>query len=289
MEAILAPEDEIVVTARKRNNTGDPLHVINQQSFAAAQEIDQAVIGPVAVAYANNVPSPIRTGVRNFLKNLREPIVFINFVAQLKPESAARTAGRFALNSTVGVGGLIDIAKRRPFNLPERRNGFANTLGYYGVKPGPYFFLPLFGPTTVRDAIGAVADSSLLITAIGTPFNQPSYSVPASALGAVDRRIAFDEDLQRIREDTGDAYGARRTFYLCRRQAEIDLLRGHRGHTAPTLQFGVRNGAQAPDNADLQCDSLPISAAAYPTDPNEAHLAREVADAGDEALSAPEG
>ncbi len=251
-EATLAPEDEVVVIAHKRNNAGDPLHIVNQQSFAASQDVDQALVAPIAIAYASHVPGPVRGGVRNFLKNLREPIVFVNFLVQLKPASAAQTAGRFALNSTIGGLGLVDVAKHRPFNLAERHNGFADTLGYYGVKPGPYFFLPLFGPTTLRDAFGAIADSSMLITAIGAPFNQASYTLPASALGAVDRRIALDEDLNRIRNDATDAYGSRRTLYLCKREAEIDELRGRR----PTLQFGGRSDAKAPDSAKLQCDSL---------------------------------
>lgn len=259
-----APQNEVVVTAHKRDNSGDPLHVINEQSFEATQHVDQVVVGPVAVAYVRHVPGPVRTGVRNFLKNLREPIVFVNFVVQIKPVSAAKTAGRFAVNSTLGVAGLVDIAKGRPFNLPGRHNGFADTLGYYGIKPGPYFFVPLFGPTTVRDAIGAVADSSLLIAAIGAPFNQASYTVPAGALGAIDRRIAFDEDLRRIRGDTADAYGARRTFYLCKRQAEIDALHERRADPKSTLQQSdMYIGAST--SSKLQCNSLPLTDAAEAT------------------------
>jgi phospholipid-binding lipoprotein MlaA len=118
----------------------------------------------------------------------------------------------------------------------------------------------------LRDAIGAVADSSLLITAISAPFNQPGYTVPAGALGAVDRRIAFDADLQRIRNEATDAYGARRTLYLCKRQAEIDELRGRR--PSPTLQFGGRGDAQTPESANSECDFLAQSALEAESDPS---------------------
>ncbi|WP_298670702.1 VacJ family lipoprotein [uncultured Sphingomonas sp.] len=254
-QPVQAAQGDIVVEAHRRNDAGDPLHALNEKSFEATQAVDRALVAPVAFAYKRHVPEPVRDGLRNFLKNLREPIVFVNFLLQLKPGKAAETAGRFALNSTVGVAGLVDIAKRRPFNLPRRPNGFADTLGYYGVKPGPFFFLPLIGPTTLRDAIGGVADRALLLGAIGAPFNRPTYTVPATVLGTLDRRIEFDEDLKRIRDDTADPYLSRRTFYLCKRQAEIDALHGHRKSTVITrLQAETHNDTSSSARSRLQCD-----------------------------------
>lgn len=101
--------------------------------------------------------SPIRSGLRNFRFNLHEPIVCVNFLFQHKVGKAGETLARFAINSTIGVAGVFDMAKRRTFRLPRRRNGFGDTMGFYGVKPGPYFFLPLIGPTTARDLLGTVA------------------------------------------------------------------------------------------------------------------------------------
>ena len=170
------------------------------------------------------MPRPIRSGLRNFLKNLSEPIAVLNFLLQLKPDKAAETVGRLAINTTLGVAGLIDVAKRKPFNLPYRRNGFANTLGYYGVKPGPYFYLPLVGSTTLRDFIGNQLDMLLLPTALGR-YSRPKFVIPAAILGELDHRIEFDDELSKIRA-TGDPYVAARTYYLQKRQAEIDALRG---------------------------------------------------------------
>ena len=217
---------DIVVTGR-RPSPADPLEDLNSASFEVTQSVDQAIVAPVAFAYKEVMPRPIRKGLRNFLHNLGEPITFVNFMLQLKPGKAAETLGRFAINTTVGAAGLIDVAKREPFNLPYRRNGFANTLGYYGVKPGPYFYLPLVGSTTLRDFIGNRLDLFLLPMALGRPFNRPAFGIPAAALGELDHRIEFDDELAGIRA-TGDPYVAARTYYLRKRQAEIDALRGRK-------------------------------------------------------------
>src|SRR3546814_4173394 len=97
---------------------------------------------------------------------------FLNFLLQFKIGKAAETLGRFVVNTTFGVGGLVDVAKTKPFNLPYRRNGFANTLGFYGVEPGPYFYLPLVGPTTLRDMAGNGIALLVLPTTVGAPFNR---------------------------------------------------------------------------------------------------------------------
>lgn len=266
--ATQAAPGDIVVEAHRLNNAGDPLHALNEKSFEATQAVDRAVVAPVAFAYKRHVPGPVRDGVRNVLKNLREPIMFVNFLLQLKPGRAAETAGRFAINSTAGVGGLLDIAKRRPFHLPRRPNGFADTLGFYGVRPGPFFFLPLIGPTTLRDAIGGIADRALLLTAIGAPFNRPAYTVPATVLGTLDRRIELDEDLKRIREDTANPYISRRTFYLCKRQAEIDALKGHRAkaHDTQTSSAPPDQPARS-SRPPLRCDAIRSFDAAPTSEP----------------------
>jgi phospholipid-binding lipoprotein MlaA len=215
--------DELLVTARKAS-PGDPLEKVNIKSFAATQAVDRAVFGPVALAYAHTVPRPLRSGLRNFLGNLHEPDVFLNFVLQLKPGKAAETFGRFAINSTLGVAGLFDVAKRRPFRLPRRANGFADSMGFYGLKAGPFFFLPLIGPTSLRDLVGNSLDRLVLPVAVGNPFNQITYTLPTGILSSFDRRAEFDEKLQKQRA-TADPYVASREYYLDRRQAEIDGLR----------------------------------------------------------------
>lgn len=253
-------QSEILVTARPRHVAGDPLQDVNARSFAATQAVDEAFIGPVSHQYERRLPRAVRDGLRNVLYNLREPSVFLSFLVQLKPGKAVETFVRFALNSTIGGGGLVDVAKRRPFKLPRRLNGFADTLGYYGVKPGPFMFLPLLGPTTLRDLVGDSLDRFLLPLAVGAPFNRPSYTVPAAVLTALDHRAEFDEELQQLR-DTGDPYTASRDYYLQRRQAEIEALRGTRRRaTSPTLPATEPIAASAPLQAAPEVPIAPETA-----------------------------
>lgn len=220
---------EAVVTARSR--VGDPLQDFNVASFNVAQDIDRAVLAPTSRAYQKVVPQSVRTGFGNFLKNLREPVVFVNFLLQLKIGKAAETAGRFAINSTIGVAGVMDVAKKKPFYLPGRRNSFANTLGFYGVKPGPFFFAPLLGPTTLRDLFGNIMDQVVPIGPV-QPFRGRATTLPIAVLSSLDYRAEFDVELERQRA-TEDPYMAARRYYLERRQAEIDALKGRKRMKAP--------------------------------------------------------
>jgi hypothetical protein len=137
---------------------GDPVIKLNMASYSVAQSVDHAIIEPAAMGYKKHVPSPIRAAVRHFFANLTEPVIAVNFLLQLHPGKAAETVGRFGINSTIGIGGLLDVAKTKTFKLPYRVNGFGYTFAYYGVKPGPFLFIPLVGPTTLRDAIGLGLD-----------------------------------------------------------------------------------------------------------------------------------
>jgi phospholipid-binding lipoprotein MlaA len=219
--------EDIFVTARKRNPI-DPVEAINVQAFEAVQAVDKAVVGPVARGYADAVPNPARDGLRNVINNLDEPIVVVNYLLQLKPGKAVETLGRFAINSTLGIAGLFDIAKRKPFNLPYRANGLANTLGYYGVGSGPYFYLPLIGPTTLRDVLARPIDLAILPAIAGRPFSHPAFAIGKWAIGSLDERAREDERIKARREENADVYAIVRDEYLAMRRAEIDALHGRR-------------------------------------------------------------
>ena len=239
----------ITVTARGHPPKEDPVQAVNVVSYQAVQAVDKAVIGPIAHGYEKGVPHQVRKGLHNLLNNLDEPIVFVNFLLQLKPGKAVETLGRFTINSTLGVAGLIDVAKKKPFRLPRRSNGLADTLGYYGVGPGPYLFLPMIGSTTIRDMFGRVIDLSLVPALVGKPFNDPTFALAKGALSSLDERAQFDDDLEKLRT-SHDPYAAQRAYYLQRRQAEIDVLRGKR------------------DNADVDIDAIvnaPTTTAPAPT------------------------
>lgn len=215
--------NEIVVSARVKTPS-DPLVQFNAKSFEVIQAVDDAVVAPMAMGYKKSVPSPIRSGLRNFLRNLEEPVSALNYMLQLKPGRAAKSVVRFAFNTTVGVGGLVDVAKRKPLNLPYRPNGFANTFACYGIGNGPFFFLPLVGPITLRDLVGLTLDKPLFTLAIGKPFNRPYYSIPAITIDALNDRIEQDAILNQMRQESPDPYVATRELYLKQRRAEIAAI-----------------------------------------------------------------
>lgn len=269
--------DDVVVVGRDRR--GDPLSGVNQHTYEATQAIDKAVFGPAALTYRKQVPKPIRSGIRNFIWNLREPVVALNFLLQHKVGKAFETVGRFALNTTIGVAGLFDAAKKKPFRLPRRRNGFANTLGFYGVKPGAYMFLPLIGSTTVRDLVGLVADQTLVPVGPLRPPGGSATAIPLAVLSALDFRAEFDEELEALRAQKRP-YVALRDFYLQRRQAEIDALHGRRPYPPPpTRSLGVildpdaaaRVGEPTEDLSVGAIDA-PLSTTAAPVEPSAASV-----------------
>lgn len=290
-----ADDDEggIIVTARRRYFKGDPLEGLNVASFQAVQAVDKAFVGPVAMGYKKNIPSPIRTGLRNFLTNIGEPIAFVNFLLQHRIGKAAETVGRFAINTTLGIVGLFDVAKRKPFNLPHRNNGIAYTLGFYGVGSGPYMFLPLIGPTTLRDVIGRVLDLMLVPTLAGSPFNKPAYALAAGTINSIDERAEADDTLRKLREESSDPYSAVRDHYLKQRQAEIDALHSHRKPKAEAKDAAA--GAVSPEATPAEASSVaPVATDRVPpvaAEPETAGVtpgASPAAVSGDEASSGTE-
>lgn len=136
----------------------DPIESINRSIWTFNWEyLDKYIFKPTAEAYVDYVPSPLRSGVYNFALNLNEPFSIVNNLLQFKFHRAAKTTGRFVLNSTVGLLGWFDIAKHA--GLVREEEEFGEVLGYYGVGDGPYLMLPGLGPSSVRDETGDFIDS----------------------------------------------------------------------------------------------------------------------------------
>jgi phospholipid-binding lipoprotein MlaA len=251
-----AGEPEIVVTAEPGAPPGDPLQEVNAAVFGVSEDMDEALVEPVAKAYEKVAPRGVRRALRNVFRNLREPIVAVNYLLQLKVGKAFETVGRFGINSTIGLGGIIDVAEKKPFNLPRRPNGFANTLGFYGVKPGAYFYLPLIGSTTVRDLFGGTVDALFLASVLPAPIDKPIVTIPAGTLSALDYRIENDEAIRALYDESANPYRDAREAYLARRQSEIDALRGKVAApiVAPVAEPGPVPSAEpanAPDPAPV--------------------------------------
>lgn len=252
------PVGEIVVEGQVGPPKSDPAEAVNEASFKVSQEVDRLLVEPMAYAYRDGLPEPIRDGFGNLVRNLGEPSNALNFLLQGKIGKAFKTLGRLAINSTLGVGGLFDVAGKRA-NLPYRRNGFANTLGYYGVGPGPYLYLPITGPTTVRDQIGITLDQALLPFVIGKPFNKPAYAITYFAINGLESRLRDDPELGKIKE-SDDPYVARRESYLAQRRRDIAELKGEPIEDRDDYWGDLNDGAppSAPANPAPGSDGAPM-------------------------------
>jgi phospholipid-binding lipoprotein MlaA len=238
----------------------DPLEPLNRISYAITRPIDRFILRPLAITYKTVVPKPAREGARNLIGNASEPIVFVNDLLQLRPDRALRTLLRFVINSAIGVFGLFDIAKRKPFHLPHRNNSFGNTLGYYGIGPVAYLYLPVFGPTTLRDRIGQIGDAfvrdPLLDKALSPRSGRrvyrdsPQLGTTGTVIGVVeglDLRAENDAELRTIQEDSIDPYAALRANFMQDRAGEIAALKSKDG-VAPEVD-GFRDPLIDPEES----------------------------------------
>lgn len=197
----------------------DPLERLNRGLFRVHKGVDKAVVRPVALGYKTVTPRPVRRGVRNVLNNLGEPVTFLGDVLQGQFVRAGETATRFVANTTIGVLGIFDVAT--PLGVPIHYEDTGQTLAVYGVSAGPYLFIPILGPTTVRDGVGRIVD----VTA--NPVNWASFEGDTAAktgvyvANAVDTRATLDPELQRLEETATDEYATIRSLYMQNRRAEI--------------------------------------------------------------------
>jgi len=270
-----AADNEIIVDGTAYGPPeSDPIAVFNETSYRITNDLDEALVEPVAYAYRDGLPVPLRDGLGNVVRNLSEPANFLNFLLQFKIGKAFETLGRFAINSTLGVGGLFDIAEKPGVGLPYRRNGFANTLGFYGVDTGAYLYLPITGATTVRDLIGSTLDQAVLPTLVGRPFNTPEYAIPYFVVSNLDARLEVDAELE-VLDSTVDPYTARRDTYLARRERDIALLRGEEPPEPPVILEELENELEC---GDVVCDDDPEieSDAAESADPIPEISARQL-------------
>lgn len=195
----------------------DPLEVMNRGIYKFNDTVDKAAVKPIAGAYKAVIPSPLRTGVNNFFTNLGTVVTIINDLLQFKLDKAMTDTGRFVINSTFGIAGLIDVASMD--GIEKRNEDFGQTLGYWGWKDSTYVVLPLLGASTVRDTGGLLFDSALI---------DPVYYVDhiptrnqAIALKFIDRRSQYLPASDLLDEAALDPYAFMRDAYMQRRNSQI--------------------------------------------------------------------
>lgn len=215
---------------RPRHARGDPLEGFNRAMFSVNAALDRLFFRPLAKTYQKVVPKLVRKAFRNIFSNIQEPLVFANDVLQLKPKRAVHTLLRFAINSSIGIGGTLDLAKTEHVGLVHHDNSFGNTLGRYGIGPGPYLYLPLFGPNDLRDFTADLGEGQVLPFVFGTPFDRAEYRVSRGVITGLDLRAEADGALNALLGGAVDPYATLRSAYLQDRAGTIAELR----HSAPT-------------------------------------------------------
>lgn len=193
----------------------DPLEPVNRAIFTFNDFFNSYVFSPVVDAYRFIVPEVVRDSVHNFVWNLKAPAVFANEVIQGDFENADIVIRRFAVNSTLGLGGLIDVASHHNLYAPLPED-MGQTLAYYGAGEGMYLVLPIFGPTTFRDLTGEVTDSMVL-----DPFNAWARNTDEeqliyyrSGLRALDWAEHNLDNYNDLTRGTLDSYAATRSAYI---------------------------------------------------------------------------
>ncbi|WP_010185212.1 MlaA family lipoprotein [Sphingomonas sp. PAMC 26605] len=248
---------------RHHRTKGDPLEGFNRTMFSLHQFLDRIAFRPLAMLYKTVFPKPLRTGIRHVFSNVGEPLVFANDVLQLKPKRALKTAGRFLVNSTIGIGGVLDVAKTRDFNLPHHDNSFGTTLGHYGLGPGPYIFLPLVGPSDFRDFGAGIAQGQTYAFTIGTPFDRAEYRVSEAVLTGLDLRVESDGALKALLGGAVDPYATLRSAYLQDRAVSIAETHSAKAAAASALDDPLTDPAADPLK-DPAAGAAPTSAAPTP-------------------------
>jgi phospholipid-binding lipoprotein MlaA len=201
-------------------NQNDPYEAQNRQVFAFNQSLDNHVALPVAKFYVHAVPAPAREGIHNFLDNLDVPVTFANDVLQGAADRAVDSLGRFTINSTLGIGGLIDVAAK--LGIPEHDADFGETLAVYGVGEGPYLVLPVLGPSNPRDALGYGVDIALDPSTWITWRSSIYFKLARGVLKIVDERAQNIDTIAEIERTSVDLYATTRSLYRQHREAEIN-------------------------------------------------------------------
>ncbi|HSH98917.1 MAG: VacJ family lipoprotein [Methylophilaceae bacterium] len=195
----------------------DPIEGFNRGVYKFNDVADKTVIKPVAGAYKAVLPSPVRTGVGNFFRNLNTFVSAINNLLQFKIANATSEAGRFVINSTFGIAGFIDVASMD--NVPKHTEDFGQTLGYWGVGDGAYLVLPFIGPSSVRDTTGLVVDT-LAFDPISY-VDDPRTRNLGRLLYIVDKRAQYLPASDLLDEAALDPYAFMRDAYLERRANQV--------------------------------------------------------------------
>ncbi len=205
--------------SRANRVAGDPLEPMNRAIFGFNTAVDKAVLTPVSKTYRAITPKPARNGLRNFLHNLSSPVILVNDLLQGEWKRAGDTTARFVLNTTVGIGGLFDVAKSS--GIERHKEDFGQTMAKAGIKPGPYLVLPLLGPSNFRDAIGRLPDQYFSPLHYTEFEGKNTFNDSRRIADVVDKRSRSLNSVEKLRRNAVDEYANVRNLYRQTREDDI--------------------------------------------------------------------
>lgn len=197
-------------------NPADPFEPFNRGVFGFNEGVDRAILKPVATAYRDITPSPVRTGVTNFFGNIGDVWSLVNNILQGKPRESVETLMRVSFNTIFGFAGVFDIATE--MRLEKHSEDFGQTLGYWGMGSGPYLVLPLLGPSNFRDGIGTAVDANADLV---NRTDRVPVRNSLAALRVVNTRANFLSAGDVLDQAALDKYSFTRDLYLKRRESQI--------------------------------------------------------------------
>ena len=210
-------------TLSQPTDPNDPLESYNRSVFEFNDDLDKHILKPVAQGYDAITPNTVQKGINNFFSNLDDFVVIVNDLLQFKVGQLGSDTARFLVNSTLGLAGLIDWAS--DMNLPKHNEDFGQTLGHWGVPPGPYFVLPFIGPSTIRDTGGLIVDTTELDPiwrqvedGLPAPQRDPDRAQIITAIKTIDLRASLLKAEKILDEAALDKYIFIREAYLQRRE-----------------------------------------------------------------------
>lgn len=222
---------------RKPDNVSDPWEPYNRKMFAFNQWLDHWLIKPVARGYVAVFPKGVRTSIRHVLNNLNEPLTAANCLLQGRVKGVGISAGRLLINSTIGLVGIRDVATDA--RLPAQFADFGQTLWTWHVDSGPYLILPVLGPSTPRDAVGAGVDTYLdPVRYVGQNSTaSDDLSLARVIASGIDKRASALGALEEMQKESVDYYATFRSLYLQNRNADLTSAQPRKAAPVPSPNF----------------------------------------------------
>ena len=231
-----APSTASLIAQSDTNNDNDPLESLNRAILEFNEFLQALLLRPIAEIYVMMLPDFALDGIHNALLNLSSPVILANDILQWEPERAWKTTQRFFINSTIGLGGLMDPAK--DFGIEGHKEDLGQTLAVWGVPEGFYLVLPIFGPSNPRDAVGLFLNTYLdPISHWADNTNREEITLARTLVTGVDEFSRVMGDLQKLKDTSVDYYAALRSIARQKRKAEISNGAPAEGAPLPDLKY----------------------------------------------------